>query len=200
MMRRLVISVLAGLLSVGAQQAGAFPGQTAEELIRALGPSANGYLSPPVPTVEAVRAGQAQLSRIYWPQAAYDPLRSGATLQGILVATFDYRGAGLVERLQKEPPEIGWKDLVSQSEVFLAFLSPQTFQNVLTAIHAGWTITAKTHQGAGAGYDLYSLKSKDGRFQGEMSYSEKGEVPPPPDPSGQQPPTLNFWARISALR
>ncbi len=200
MMRGLPIIVMTGLLSVVALQAGAFPGQTAEELIEALGPPANGYVSPPVPAVEAVQTGQAQLSRIYWPQATYDPLRAGAALQGIVVTTFDYRGTGLVERLQKEPPEIGWKDLVSQSEVFLSFLSPKVFRQLLAGIDAGWKITSKTHHGSGAGYDLYTLVSRDGRLQGEMSYGEKSEVPPPPDPSGQQPPTLNFWTKISVVR
>jgi len=36
----------------------AFPGQTAAELIQALGPSANGYVAPPAPSAEAVRAGR----------------------------------------------------------------------------------------------------------------------------------------------
>ncbi|MEW6681715.1 MAG: hypothetical protein AB1451_02180 [Nitrospirota bacterium] len=191
---------VAGLLSVVAQQVGAFPGETAEELIRDLGPSANGYVSPPVPAIEAVRAGSAQLSRIYWPQVTYDPLRSGAVMKGIVVATFDYQGAGLVERVQKDPPDIGWKDLVSRSEVFLSFLPRQAFQQLLSGIEATWNVTARTHHGTGAGYDLYSLSSKDGRLVGEMSFTDKGEVPPPPDAGGQQPPTLNFWTRISAVR
>ncbi len=181
-----------------AQQAGAFPGQTAEELIEALGPPANGYVSPPVPAVEAVQTGQAQLSRIYWPQASYDPLGTGAALQGIVVATFDYRGAELVERLQKDPPDISWKDLVSRSEVFLSFLPPQAFRTLLDGIEAKWSVTAKTHQGTGTGYHLYSLISKDGRLSGEMSFTDKGERAPPPDAGAQQPPTLNFWTRISA--
>jgi hypothetical protein len=199
-MRGLLIIVITGLLSVEARQAGAFPGQTAEELIRALGPSANGYASPPVPSVDAVRTGRAQLSQVYWPQAAYDPLGAGAALQGIVVTTFDYEGTGLLDRLQKDPPQIGWKDLVSRSEVFLSFLSPKAFQRLLAEIDAGWQITSRTHHGSGTGYDLYTLVSRDGRLQGEMSYAEKGEVPPPPDPSGQQPPTLNFWTKISVVR
>lgn len=199
-MRRLVSLLTVGLLGVGEAQVWAFPGQTAEEMIGVLGPATNGYVSPPVPTVESVRAGRAQLGSVYWSQATYDPLRSGASLRGILVATFDYRGMGLVERLQKDPPELGWKDLVSQSEVFLSLVSPQAFQQLLAGMKAGWKITSKTHQGTGVGYDLYSLTSTDGRFYGEMSYSAKGEVPLPPDPGGQKPPTLNFWTRISPVR
>lgn len=189
-----------GWLMLVAQQVGAFPGQTAEELIQALGPPANGYGSPPVPAIEAVRTGSAQLSRIYWPQATYDPLRSGAAMKGIVVATFDYQGAGLVERVQKDPPDIGWKDLVSRSEVFLSFLPRQAFQQLLSGIETKWNVTGKTHHGTGAGYDLYSLSSKDGRLVGEMSFTDKGEVAPPSDAGGQQPPTLNFWTRISAVR
>lgn len=195
-MRPLAMSLLFGLLSVLAQQAWGFPGQTAEELIRALGPSANGYASPPVPSVEAVRSGTAQLSRIYWPRASYDPFRSGIELQGILVATFDYRGTGLVERLRKDPSKIDWRDLVSDSEVFLSFLSPKAFEGVLAAIDKGWTVTSKSHQGPGAGYDLYVLISRDGRLRGEMSYSDKGEPPPAPAQTGQTAPILNFWSRI----
>jgi hypothetical protein len=200
-MRRLAPPlIVAGLLGVAEAQVWAFPGQTADELIRVLGPPANGYVAPPVPAIEAVRTGSAQLSRIYWPQATYDPLRSGAALKGIVVATFDYRGEGLVERLRKEPPDIGWKDLVSQSEVFLSFLPPQAFRQFLAGIQAEWKVTAKTHHGTGSGYDLYSLTSKDGRLVGEMSYADKGEVPPPADPGGQQPPTFNFWTRIFEVR
>jgi len=199
-MRGLAISVVTGLLSIFAQQARAFPGQTAEELIQALGPPANGYVSPPVPAIEPVQSGSAQLSGIYWPQATYDPLRSGAALKGIVVATFDYRGVGLTERLQKDPPDIGWKDLVSQSEVFLSFLPPQAFRQFLSGIQADWKVTAKAHHGTGAGYDLYSLASRDGRLVAEMSFADKGEVAPPPDASEQRPPTLNFWTRISAVR
>jgi hypothetical protein len=191
---------MAGLLSGVAQPAWAFPGQTAQELIQGLGPPANGYVSPPVPEIEAVRSGSAQLSSIYWSQAAYDPLRSGAALKGILVATFDYRGVGLAERLQKDPPDIGWKDLLSRSEVFLSFVPPQSFQRFLDGIRSGWKVTTKVHHGTGAGYDLYSLTSRDGLLAGEMSFADKGEVAPPPDASGQRPPTLNFWTRISPVR
>jgi hypothetical protein len=84
--------------------------------------------------------------------------------------------------------------------VFLSFVSSQAFQQLLAGIEAGWKITSKTHRGTGAGYDLYSLTSTDGRFHGEMSYSAQGEVPLPPDPGGQKPPTLNFWTRISPVR
>jgi hypothetical protein len=194
------MTLLVALMIVVGGRAWAFPGQTAGELIRALGPPSNGYVSPPVPSVEAVRAGTAQFSRVYWSQAAYDPLRAGAVLPGILVTTFSYRGPDLITRLQKNPPEVGWKDLVSHSEVFLSFLPTAAFTALLAAIDTGWTVTSKTHLGAGAGYDLYSLVSKDGRLQGELSYAEKGEVPLPPDPSGQTPPTLNFWSRISSTR
>jgi hypothetical protein len=117
-----------------------------------------------------------------------------------VVATFDYQGSGLVERLRQTPPDIGWKDLVSRSEVFLSFLPPQAFQKLLAGIQAEWTVMAKTHHGTGAGYDLYSLTSKDGHLVGEMSFTNKGELAPPADASGQQPPTLNFWTRISAAR
>lgn len=199
-MRGMRIVTLAGLLGLVAQQAGAFPGQTADELIRLLGPPANGYVSPPVPTMESVRSGRAQLSQIYWPQATYDPFRSGAALQGIVVATFDYRGTGLAERLEKAPVEIGWGDLRSQEEVFLSFLSPKAFRDLLARLDPGWEMTSKTHHGAGLGYDLYTFASRDGRFRGEMSYSEKGDAPPPAGPPGQKPPPLNFWSRISAVR
>jgi hypothetical protein len=84
--------------------------------------------------------------------------------------------------------------------VFLSFLPPGAFQQFLSGIQSEWTLTAKTHHGAGAGYDLYSLVSKDGRLVGEMSFANKGELAPPPDAGGQQPPTLNFWTRISAVR
>ena len=198
--RGLQTIVVTGLLGFAAQQAGAFPGQTADELIQGLGLPANGYVSPPVPEIEAVRTGSAQLSRIYWPQATYDPLRSGASLNGIVVATFDYRGPGLVERVQKVPPDIGWKDLVSRSEVFLSFLPPQAFRRLLSGIETKWSVTAKAHHGTGVGYDLYSLTSKDGRLVGEMSFTDKGEFAPPPDAGGQQAPTLNFWTRISVVR
>lgn len=199
-MQCLVILLMVGFLGIPGSNGWAFPGQTADELIGVLGPATNGFVSPPVPAIEAVRTGRAQLSSIYWSQATYDPLRSGAVLRGILVTTFDYRGTGLVERLRKDPPELGWKDLVSQSEVFLSFVSPQAFQQLLAGIEVGWEITSKTHQGAGVGYDLYSLTSTDGRFYGEISYSAKGEVPLPPDPGGQKPPTLNFWTRIAPVR
>ncbi len=199
-MRRLVILLMVGFLGVAEAQVWAFPGQTAEEMIQALGPAANGYVSPPVPGIEAVRAGRAQLGSVYWSQATYDPLRTGASLRGILVATFDYRGTGLVERVEKDPPELGWKDLTSQSEVFLSFVSPQAFRQFLSGLEGGWKISSKSHQGTGVGYDLYSLTSTDGRFYGEMSYSAKGEVPLPPDPGGQKPPTLNFWTRIAPVR
>lgn len=197
-MKGMRIIVITGVLSITAQ-AGAFPGQTAEELMQALGPSANGYVSPPVPTAESVRTGRAELSRIYWPQATYDPFRAGMALQGIVVATFDYRGNGLVERVRKTPPDVRWNDLVSRDEVFLSFLSPPAFQRLLAGIDPGWKITSRTHRGSGPGYDLYTLVSRDGRLRGEMSYTAKGDVPPPPDPTGQQPPTLNFWTRISAV-
>ena len=198
-MQCLVILFTVGLLGVVEPPVWAFPGQTADELIGVLGPAANGYVSPPVPTVESVRAGRAQLGSVYWSQATYDPLRSGASLRGILVTTFVYRGTGLVGRLEKDPPELGWKDLVSQSEVFLSLVSPQAFRQFLAGIEAGWKVTSKTHQGTGVGYDLYSLTSTDGRLHGEMSYSARGEVPLPPDPGGQKPPTLNFWTRISPV-
>lgn len=197
MRRSLMAIVLTSLLGI-AQQAPAFPGQTAEELIRVLGPPANGHPAPPVPAVEAVLSGRAQLSSVYWPQATYHPLQSGPDLKGILVTTFDYRAAGLAERVVKDPSDIGWEDLVSRSEVFLSFVSPQAFQQLLGEIAADWTVTSKTHHGAGVGYDLYSVISKDGRFQGEISYSPKGHMPPLPQ-SGQ-PPVLNFWTRISAVR
>lgn len=197
---RWLIGVLAsaGLLAASGTSWG-FPGQTAEELIRALGPPANGYVTPPAPSVEAVRAGSAQLSKIYWPQAAYDPLRTGAALHGILVATFDYRGNDLVARARKDPPEVGWKDLVSHTEVFLSFVPPATFKALLAALHNAWIIQSTTHQGVAPGYDLYTLVSKDGSLTAELSYSEKGEVPPP-DPTGKQPPTLNFWSRVTPAR
>lgn len=199
-MRYILPLLVALLMVIVGGRVWAFPGQTADELIRALGLPANGDVSPPVPSVDAVRAGTAQVSGMYWPQSAYDPLHSGAALPGILVATFSYRGPDLIARLQKNPPEVGWKDLVSHSEVFLSFLPPAAFTALLVAIDTGWTVMSKTHQGAGAGYDLYSLISKDGRLQGELSYAEKGEVPPPPDPNGHTPPTLNFWSRISSTR
>lgn len=197
---RYVLTLLVALLVTVGGRVWAFPGQTADELILALGLPANGYVSPPVPSVDAVRAGTAQFSRVYWSQATYDPLRAGAMLRGILVTTFTYRGPGLIDRLEKQSPEVGWKDLVSHSEVFLSFVPPAAFSALLAAIDAGWTITSRTHHGAGAGYDLYSLVSKDGRLQGELSYAEKGDLPPPPDPGGHAPPTLNFWSRISSTR
>lgn len=182
------------------QSAWAFPGQTADDMIRVLGPSANQYMAPPVPDMEAVRAGTAQLSKIYWPQARYDPLRSGAAFAGILVATFDYRHPTLLTRVQQTPPDIGWKDLVSHSEVFMAFLPPAAFQQFMTAITKTWEVTSKVRQGSGTGYDLYTLTSKDRRLTAEVSYTDKGEVPPPPDPVGQKPPTLNFWSRITSVQ
>lgn len=172
-----------------------FPGQTAAELIQALGPSANGYVAPPVPSADAVRAGSAQLSQIYWPQAQYDPLRSGRALQGILVTTFDYRHPTLLKRVSQADPEVGWTDLVSRSEVFLSFLAPGAFQELMTAVTKTWVITSKVRQGSEPGYDLYVLTSKDGRLTAELSYAEKGEVPPP-DPSGKKPPVLNFWSKV----
>jgi len=197
---RITLLILMALAIAGAEPCWAFPGQTAAELIQALGPSANGYVAPPAPSAEAVREGSAQLSSVYWPQASYDPLRTGSALTGILVATFDYRGTDLIARLQKSPPEVGWPDLVSRSEVFLSFLPPTGFKALLAALQATWVVQSRTHKGAGEGYDLFALVSKDGAFAAELSYSEKGEVPPPPDPTGKRPPTLNFWSRVTPAR
>ena len=194
-----VVLLIVMLLAI-AEPGWAFPGQTAADLIQALGPSANGYAAPPAPSAAAVRAGSAQLSSIYWPQAAYDPLRTGSTLTGILVATFDYRGTDLIARLQKSPPEVGWADLVSRSEVFLSFVPPAGFKALLAALQTTWVVKSTTHQGEGDGYHLYALVSRDGSLAAELSYSEKGEVPPPPDPTGKKPPTLNFWSRVTPAR
>ncbi len=63
---------------------------------------------------------------------------------------------------------------------------------------AGYRVVrSKTHKGSGDGYDLYALVSKDGALAAELSYSKKGEVPPPPAPTGKRPPTLNFWSRVT---
>ncbi len=196
---RVTLFILMVLALAGFEPCWAFPGQTAAELIQALGPSANGYVAPPAPSAEAVRAGSAQLGSIYWPQASYDPLRTGSALTGILVATFDYRGTDLIARLQKSPPEVEWADLVSRSEVFLSFLPPAGFKALLAALQTTWVVQSKTHKGAGDGYDLYALVSKDGALTAELSYSEKGEIPPPPDPTGKRPPTLNFWSRVAPV-
>ena len=194
------VVLLIVMLFAVAEPGWAFPGQTAAELIQALGPSANGYVAPPAPSAEAVRAGSAQLSSVYWTPASYDPLRTGSALTGILVATFDYRGPDLITRLQKSPPEVEWADLVSRSEVFLSFLPPAGFKALLAALQATWVVQSRTHKGSGDGYDLYALVSKDGALAAELSYSEKGEVPPPPDPTGKRPPTLNFWSRVTPAR
>lgn len=185
------------LLVVSSGQVWAFPGQTAQELLAALGPTADGPVGPPVPAIEAVRAGTAQLSRMSWPEATYDPLRSGATLKGLLVATFDYRGPDLVARLQKDPPELGWKDLVSRSEFFLAVVPAESFRWFLAGLHRGWTITSEARHGSGTRYEVYSLVSKDGRLQGEMSYSETGALPLSADRIGPTPPGANLWIRVA---
>jgi hypothetical protein len=55
-------------------------------------------------------------------------------LRTILAATFDYRGPDLIARLQQDPPQVRWTDLVSRSEVFLSFLPPAGFKSLLAAL------------------------------------------------------------------
>ncbi|MEW6324132.1 MAG: hypothetical protein AB1515_01970 [Nitrospirota bacterium] len=199
MSRWLLVAALGGLLGWPAGGA-AFPGDSAETMIQRLGPPASGYESPPVLDWARAREAMYPHVRLHWMDPAYDPLRSGLTMQGVVVALYDLDPAQL-PLTQPENGKIGpvpWRHLSSRREIFMTNISPEQFAKLLVGVSRDWTAQSLSHhENARRRFDLYGFRSRDGRYQAQLSYSEPAAIKPAPAAmDGPAPPTFNLWIQV----
>ncbi len=203
MVRRWMIAALASALWMPAS-AVAFPGEPAEAMVNHLGLPASGYETPPVLDWEHVQDLTHPPVRIHWMNVAYDPLKMGQTLHGVLVVLYGMDHKNIPAKRPKDGKigPVPWKSLFSQREVFLAQILPDQFTALKAGLKEHWITQSVTHyDNPQRKYDLYTLQSSDGRHRAQISYSELDtikEFPIPPDTP--KPPKLNLWIQVDQIK
>jgi hypothetical protein len=176
----------------------AAPGETGDAMIAKLGPPANDFASPPQPSAADIEAGRDKLPTVYWLNAEYDPLKLGAPMRGNLVVTFQYPSGPMSERPGSQP-RFGWHDLTSYSEVFLGQIDPEEWETLFTRLGESWTMQAQEERRKhGNAFRISTMRSKDGLWQLQISYSPASELAS--QPSAGSAPVFNFWSRIAPVQ
>jgi hypothetical protein len=203
MVGRWIIAAVAAVLWIPAGVA-AFPGEPAEAMVNQLGPPASGYKTPPVLDWEKVQDLSHPPVRIHWMQVAYDPLKAGQTLHGVLVVLYGIDHKKIPAKRPKDGKigPVPWKSLFSQREVFLAQIPPDQFAALKAGLKEHWITQSVTHyDNPQRGYDLYALQSSDGRNKAQISYSELDAIKEFPIPSNTpKPPKLNLWIQVDQIK
>lgn len=196
------LAALVGVLCLPAGAA-AFPGDSAQGLVERMGTPASGYDEPPKVNLDDLRHGIRSQVRIHWMNVLCDPLQTGQPLQGVLVVLFGFDRGAILNREKREGPIAiaRWTELRSEREIFLGQISSEQFARLTTGMRAHWTTRSVTHhENPQRAYDLYTLRSRDGRLTAQMSYSDLEQVKEFPAPSDAvKPPTLNFWIQVEPV-
>lgn len=198
--------LLAALVGIAFAPTGAaaFPGDSAQALVERLGTPASGYDEPPKADLDRLRRGTHPQTRVHWMDVQYDLLQTGQTLQGVLVVLFGFDREAILNREKKEGKieSFPWTDLRSEREVFLGQISSEQFAQLKAGMKARWITRSVSHkENPQRAFDLYTLKSRDGRLKAQMSYSNLESVkefPVPPDTP--KPPKLNFWIQVDRIK
>ncbi len=188
----------------------AFTGDSAAAMVGRFGTPASGYDDPPRPDPELLRRNRQPPARIHWMQVKYDPLQAGQDLEGVLVVLFSFDREAILSRPGdgKEkggdpvPAPVPWTDLHSEREVFLGRISAEQFAALQAGMKGRWTTKSVTHhENPDRAYDLYTLRSRDGRRKAQISYSDPDSVKEFPAPEGApRPPKLNLWIRVDQVK
>lgn len=176
--------------------AAAFPGETAQQMIERHGqPSLPTSL--PSPTIAALRTGKPNSVLVVWFQAKYRPLALPVEMEGRVITLFRIDGTGVLRRIERGEPGVGWGDLRSDFENLFTSLSQSQFDEFLRLLKKDWTIVKKSPR-SDPPYDLYEAASRDGKLTAEFSFRTPGiSSPSATDPYyGGKFPDGNFWVRI----
>ncbi len=190
------IAVLGGIPSGAA----AFPGESAMEMIVKHGaPSLPGSVE--LPTKAVMQAGKSPSVLVVWFHTKYHPLGLPLELEGRVVASFRFDRDSVLRRIKQGETYAMWDDLRSEFENLFASVTTEQFQQFVTAMNQGWTVTAIAHHQDPA-YDLYEAVSRDGKLKAEFSFRTPGV----PSPSASDPyyggkfPDGNFWIRVQRAK
>lgn len=191
-----LIAVLGGIPSGAA----AFPGDTAMEMIAKHGaPSLPGSVE--LPTKAVMQAGKSPSVLVVWFHTKYHPLGLPLELEGRVVASFRFDRDSVLRRIKQGETYAMWDDLRSDFENLFTSITAEQFQQFVTALNQGWTVTTITHH-QDPPYDLYEARSRDGKLRAEFSFRTPGV----PSPSASDPyyggkfPDGNFWIRVQRAK
>jgi hypothetical protein len=180
----LVLGVMA-VLGGSPSRAAAFPGESAIEMIAKHGaPSLPSSVE--LPSKAVLQAGKSPSVLVVWFNTKYHPLGLPLELEG---------------RVKQGETYAMWDDLRSEFENLFASVTTEQFQQFVTAMNQGWTVTAIAHHQDPA-YDLYEAVSRDGKLKAEFSFRTPGV----PSPSASDPyyggkfPDGNFWIRVQRAK
>lgn len=197
---RFLVLGLSAVLGGIPSGAAAFPGDTAMEMILKHGaPSLPGSVELPPKAV--LQAGKSPSVLVVWFNAKYHPLALPLELEGRVVASFRFDRESALRRIKQGESYAMWDDLRSDFENLFTSLTAEQFQQFLTALNQGWTVTTITHHQEPP-YDLYEAASRDGRLKAEFSF----RPPHIPSPSANDPyyggkfPDGNFWVRVQRVK
>jgi len=191
---------VAAVVGTSVTQAAAFPGETAQDLIKRHGaPSLPTSLQSP--SAAALRAGKPLSVLVVWFQAKeYQPLSLPMKMEGRLVASFRFDGPGILRKIERGETGVAWSDLRSDFENLFTTLSESQLKEFLQLLQESWSITKKTPH-VNPPYDLYEAVSRDGKLKAEFSFRPPG-IPSPAasDPHyGGKFPDGNFWVRVQRV-
>ena len=189
--------VVATVVVLGPGQAAAFPGETAQEMVKRHGqPSLP--MSLQSPSLAALKSGKPSSVLVVWFQAKeYQPLSLPIKMEGRLVASFRFDGPAVLRKIEQGEQAVAWSDLRSDFENLFTSLSNAQFEQFLSLLKNNWAVTKKTSH-VDPPYDLYEAASRDGKFKAEFSFRTPGI----PSPSASDPyyggkfPDGNFWVRV----
>ncbi|MEW6248097.1 MAG: hypothetical protein AB1555_15490 [Nitrospirota bacterium] len=191
-----VIAVLEGIPF----RAAAFPGESAMEMIVKHGaPSLPASVE--LPPKALLQAGKSPSVLVVWFNTKYHPLALPLELEGRVVASFRFDRESALRRIKQGESYAMWDDLRSDFENLFTSLTAEQFQQFLTALNRGWTVTNITHHQEPP-YDLYEAVSRDGKLKAEFSF----RAPHVPSPSANDPyyggkfPDGNFWVRVQRIK
>jgi hypothetical protein len=179
----------------------AFPGETALEMIARHGPPAlpGSVQLPPKLLLQA--GGKTPSVLVVWFQTKYHPLSLPMEMEGRVVASFRFDRETVLKRINQGESYATWNDLRSDFETLFTSLTTEQFQQFLTALDRGWTVTTITHHQEPP-YDLYEAVSRDGKLKAEFSFRTAGV----PSPSANDPyyggkfPDGNVWIRVQRVK